>query len=280
MRKLGLIVLGVLCAALTQAAAVSAGGPSPGVTQGGGGLERGDIRYVALPSGGGTALAAVRRHGGRVVRFVALPGSWGIPTVAFDGTTDGLSRDGRALVLAQASPGSPLRTRSSFLVLDAQRFKIRDTIRLKGDFNFDALAPDMHYLYLVEHISAEDVTRYRVRAYDLRAKRLLPKIISDKTSWETDMQGMPVSRVTSRDRGWAYTLYGGAGPRPFIHALDARRAAAVCIDMPWKYQPENVFQYRLRSDGDGHLLVRGPRGRTLAVVDTRGKRVLSFVRNP
>jgi hypothetical protein len=103
-------------------------------------------------------------------------------------------------------------------------------------------------------------------------------VITDKASWDTDMQGMPISRLAHA--GWAYTLYGGSGPRPFIHALDTRRAAAVCIFMRWKYQPENVFMYRLRLDGDGHLVVRGPQGRALAVVDMKEKRVLSSVSNP
>ena|SRR5919204_598967 len=280
MRKVLLVGFGLVCAALTQAAALSAGGPSPGVMQGWDGIARGNVRYVAIPGEHGTVIAAIRRDGGRVIRFRPVHGSWGIPLVAFDGTTDGLSRDGRTLVLASPNAGPPLRTRSSFLVLDTRRFKVRETVRLKGDFGFDALAPDMHYLYLVEHISAEDLTRYRVRAYDLRTGRLLAKIVSDKTSWETDMQGMPVSRLRSPDGGWAYTLYGGAGPRPFIHALDVRHAAAVCIDMPWRYQPDNVFQFRLRADGHGHLIVRGPRGRALAVVDAQSRRLLSFVRNP
>jgi hypothetical protein len=153
------------------------------------------------------------------------------------------------------------------------------TVRLKGSFSFDALSPDGRSLYLIEHLySNEDPTHYRVRFYDLRRGALSPKVITDKASWDTDMQGMPVSRLGHA--GWAYTLYGGSGPRPFIHALDTRRAAAVCIFMPWKHQPENVFEYRLQRNGDGHLVVRGPRGRALAVVDMQEKRVLSSVSNP
>ncbi len=91
------------------------------------------------------------------------------------------------------------------------------------------------------------------------------------------MQGSPVSRLW-RD-GWAYTLYGG-GARPFIHALDTRHVEAVCIDMPWQTSPSRLFEYRLRSDRDGHLVVRGPHGRALVVVDRHTFRVLSFARNP
>ena len=208
-----------------------------------------------------------------------LRGSWGVPLVAFDGTAGGLSADGRTLILADPKDVNPQVKHSSFLVVATKGFRVLQTVRLKGSFSFDALSPDARTIYLIEHVySNEDPTHYRVRAYDLRRERLLAKVISDKTSWETDMQGMPISRLARG--GWAYTLYGSAGPRPFIHALDLRHAAAVCIDIPWKYQPNNVFQYRLRQDGDGQLVVRGPRGRALAVIDTREKRLLSFVRNP
>ena len=278
MGKVRALVVGLACAAATQAVALGAG-PSPGVMQGRDGIARGDVRYVAVPGDAGTVLEAVRREGGRVIRFKALPGTWGIPLVAFDGTAGGLSADGRRLILADMNGVDPQAKRTAFLVVGTKRFRILQTVRLKGSFSFDALSPNARNLYLIEHLySNEDPTHYRVRAYDLVKQRLLPKIISDKTSWETDMQGMPVSRLGHA--GWAYTLYGGSGPRPFIHALDLRHATAVCIDMPWKYQPENVFQYRLRRDGDGHLVVRGPRGRVLAVVDTQEKRLLRFVRNP
>jgi hypothetical protein len=270
----------LVCTAATAAAAIADGGPAPAVMQGWDGVVYGKIRYVVVPAERGSAVQAIRRDGGRVVRFRPLRGSWGIPMVAFDGTAEGLSRDGRLLVLADVNGGHPLREHSPFLVLDTRRFRVLGRIRLGGDFAFDALSPDAQLLYLIEHVSAQDATRYRVRAYDLRSRRLLRRIVSDKTSRETDMQGMPVSRLTSAGGGWAYTLYGGTPARPFIHALDLRRAQAVCIDLPWRKQPRNMFQLRLRTDGDGHLVVRGPRGRALAVVDAHRQRLLRVVRDP
>jgi hypothetical protein len=50
--------------------------------------------------------------------------------------------------------------------------------------------------------------------------------------------------------------------------------------MSWRASPDDIFEYRLRRDGDGHLVVRGPRGRTLAVIDMQEKRVISSVTNP
>jgi hypothetical protein len=265
MGKVRAIAVGLACAAATQAVALGAG-PSPGVMQGRDGIARGDVRYVALASGADTVVVKVRREGGRILRSKPLAGVWGIPLVSFDGTPGGLSADGQKLLVADPNGINPRAKRTSFIVLDTKRLRVLQTVQLKGSFSFDALSPDARRLYLIEHLYAnEDPTHYRVRFYDLKTGKLSPKVISDKTNWDTDMQGMPVSRLGYA--GWAYTLYGGSGPRPFIHALDTRRAVAVCIFMPWKYQPENVFEYRLKRDGDNHVVVGGPRRRARAVVD-------------
>ena len=49
------------------------------------------------------------------------------------------------------------------------------------------------------------------------------------TSPRDSASGLPISRVTSHDGSWAYTLYGGPH-ETFIHALDTLNAGAVCID--------------------------------------------------
>lgn len=275
MSKAGTIAVVVLGAALTAAAAFGAG-PSPGLSENG--ITRGDVRYVAA-QGSNTRLTAMRGDGG-IVRAKLLKGSWGIPLVTFDGTAGGLSADGTRLVLSDTNGVDPRTRWTSFLVVQTKTLRVEQKLRLKGGWSYDALSPNNRTLYLVEHLyaSSEDPTHYRVRAYDLRAHRLLARIISDKSTWETDMQGMPISRLTHS--GWEYTLYGAAGPRPFIHALDAVHATAVCIDMPWKFQPRKIWDFRLRLDRDGHLVVRGPRGRALAVVDLAQKRILRSVTNP
>ena len=109
--------------------------------------------------------------------------------------------------------------------------------------------------------------------------RLLAAPVTDKRESETDMQGAPISRVTSQDGSWAYTLYGGSD-KIFIHALDTMHAGAVCIDLPWKTQPRRLFEFRIRRGSDGRLVVRGPRGRTLAVVNQDNLHVVSAVRDP
>jgi len=278
-RFLALITIGVLGVLGAATTAAGDGGPGPGVSFGWNGITHGNMRYVSVPAAGWTSIQAITRNGGRVVRFMSIKGNWGIPLVAYDGTTEGLLPDGRTLLLADAHYGGGLVRQSAFVFVDVKKMRRLRTVHIAGDFSFDALSPDARYLYLLEHFSARDLSRYRVRAYDLKTNRLLSRIVSDRRSWETTMQGNPVSRASSN--GWAYTLYGGsAARRPFIHALDTRHVAAVCIDMPWQTQPSNIFAYRLRTDGDGHLVVRGPHGRALVVVDRQSFRVLSSVRNP
>jgi hypothetical protein len=260
--------------------ALADGGPSPGVLQGGQGVEEGRVRYVAIPSGRRTVVEAIKRRDGRVLGFMSLEGRWGIPVVSYDGRTDGLLSSGGTLVLGDAgSNGGGLRNESRFALVDVKKMRELQKIRLAGDFSFDALAPNGKYLFLIEHVSAQVPSRYRVRAYDLQAKKLLARVIVDKREWEPTMQGWPVTRAVTRTGDWVYTLYGGT-KESFIHALDARNAEAVCIDLPWKKQPSQLFEFRLRLRDDGKLVVRGPHGRTLAVVDQQSYRVLSSVSDP
>jgi hypothetical protein len=272
-----LALLGALfLSAVAVVTTASGAGPSPGL-QDARGLASGKVRYVALPVGARTSIEVVNRDGD-TLREMRINGKWGIPLVAYDGTAEGLFPDGRTLLLAQdLYKGQTLRTTTRFTLVDTRRMKVRNTIRLKGAFTFDAISTGGRYLYLIEYMSPEDPSSYRVRAYDLRAAKLLDRIVSDKRSWATDMRGLPISRTWKE--GWAYTLYG-ANAKPFIHALDTRSVAAVCIDLPWKSSPDRMFDYRLRVDKDGHLVVRGPNGRALVVIDRQTFEILSAVSNP
>jgi hypothetical protein len=278
MRRRILIVVALAVACGIAATMASGAGPSPGFSPPSKGLASGNVRYLAVHSGSATSVQVVNRQGGGVLRELMLEGVWGIPLVAFDGTAEGLLADGHTLLLGQSLfSGQSLRKTTTFALVDVRKMKLSGKIRLRGAFSFDALSSDGRYLYLIEYVTADDPSLYRVRVYDLAKSKLLAKIVADRKSWETGMQGSPVSR-TWKD-GWAYTLYGG-NARPFIHALNTRRVEAVCIDMPWKSSPQRVFDFRLRTDRDGHLVVRGPRGRALVVVDRHSFRILSSVANP
>jgi hypothetical protein len=257
---LAFVAAGALVAATPAA---GDGGPPQNAVQGWDGATRGQFRYVAVPTPGWTSLQVIRRDGGRVMQWLNVKGSWGIPYVTADAPGEALLRDDRTIVLGNVTYGMTLRKRSSFVLADTKRMTVVAKIQLAGHFVFDAVSPDARYLYLTEFVSPTDYTAYRVRAYDLRAGRLLPKIVSDRSSWETTMQGWPISRV---DRGgWAFTLYGTGG-RPFIHALDTKHVTAECIELPWSREPKRFWDYRLRFDRDGHLVVRGPKGHTLVTI--------------
>jgi hypothetical protein len=272
-------VWAVAAAAALVAAAPAAGdgGPPQNAVQGWDGAVDGAVRYVAVPTPGWTSLEVVARNGGRILRWRNFSGRWGIPYVAPDAPSEAVLRDGRTLVLGDVAYGMALKKHSSFLFVDMDRMRVTRRLHLSGHFVFDAVSPNARFLYLTEYVSPQNFAAYRVRAYDLRSNRLLPKIVSDRRSWETTMQGWPVSRVDSS--GWAFTLYA-TGARPFIHALDTRHASAVCIDLPWTKEPRRMFDYRLGFDRGAHLVVRGPHGRPLVKVDRGELRVLASVRNP
>jgi hypothetical protein len=257
---LALIVAGAL---VVTAPAAGDGGPPQNAVQGWDGAVSGAVRLVAIPSPGWTSLQVIKRRGGRVLRWLNLKGNWGIPSVAADAPAEALLRDGKTIVLGDVSYGMVLRKRSSFLFVDTDRMRVRRTLHLDGHFTFDAISPDARYLYLTEYVSPQNLAAYRVRAYDLHADRLLPKIVSDRSTWETTMQGWPISRV-DRD-GWAFTLYATGG-RPFIHALDTRHASAVCINLPWAREPSRMWDYRLHFDERGQLFIRGQKGHTVFTV--------------
>ncbi len=150
--------------------------PVLGIDVGGIGIatRSGDARYVTLPAGSSTVVARVNPAGGRVVASRLVPGRFTIPAVAYDGSAGGLSADGRTLVLIQPRVGFP-RDRTPLMVVDAERLRPRTVIRLRGDFSFDAISPRGSLLYLIQYVNPSDPTRYLVRAYDLRAGRLLAK---------------------------------------------------------------------------------------------------------
>src|SRR2546423_12318916 len=177
------------------------------------------VRYVALIAPKGTVVAQVRRDGGEVLRDMPLRGDFAVPGVGLAGSAGGLSADGRTLVLAGRRASMP-RPRSAFAVLRADRLRLRRVVRPRGDFSYDALSPDGRRLYLIQYLSATDPTRYAVRVYDVRARRLRPKPVVDPNEHAGEMRGEPVSRPYSPGGRCAYTLYDGNGKHPFVHALD------------------------------------------------------------
>jgi hypothetical protein len=261
----------ILCCGLGLAvpsAAGAAGGPVP-PQQGGAGATApgGDVAYIAVGAGHRTVIERVRRAGGAVDRFTSLPGSLGVPGVAYDGSTTGLSADGRTLVLAGGVGRYPV-LRTHLVVLDALHLRTRARIALPGWFNVDAISPTGRWLYLIHYPSARNTNRYEVRAYDLPNRRLLAKPVIDPREPDEAMQGSPITRATSADGRWAYTLYDGGGETPFIHALDTGRRTAACVDLPILAGADMSGVRLVVAPGGATLRIMGPNG-PIALVDTR-----------
>jgi hypothetical protein len=273
MRSVWTALAAVALAATVTGAAHADGLPGPGIDAGPEGVEElaGAARYVTVRAGAGTVAVRVEQRGGRVTASRFLRGRFAIPVVAYDGSAAGVAADGRTLVLVRPREKFP-RAATTFAVLDAARLKIREIVTLRGDFSFDALSPDGRLLYLVQYVSPRDFTRYRVRAFDLAAGRLLRKPVVDPRETAT-MRGSPVTRETSPDGRWAYTLYDGAGGHPFIHALDTAARRAVCIDLHALEGFKRIYDVRLRVASDGSTITVHDSTEPIAVVDTSTFRV-------
>lgn len=245
-----------------------------------------------------TVVARIDKRGGRIGRWWYLPGRYSIPAAAYDDRAGGLSADGGTLVLSRFSWIYPPRT-TGLAILDTnlhlrhprieRRHAIR-RVRLSDSFSFDAISPDGSTIYLIEHLSSVYGGAYRVRALDTSSDELLPGAIVDpEEPWER-MSGLAVSRVTSADGRWAYTLYAGYGGGrrdgrgapgirdPFIHALDTVEGRAICIDLPQLEDGREPFAFDLAAGENGRLVVfkrgrEGNRQRALLTVDTRSREV-------
>lgn len=269
------LALGVAVAATAGGASANGSAYSPGLVYGWPGVESGSsgVHYAAFSMPKSTIVAAVRARDARVLRSRVVRGFLGVPLVAYDGTSGGLSGDGRSLVLSSYGPNPGSAGRTTFVVLDTRSLATRHRVALRGSWSFDAVSPTASTVYLVEHVSAGANPRYRVRPFDLRRGRLGRPLV-DRLEGEWDMGGEPVTRASSADGRWAYTLYARRGHEPFVHALDTARRAAYCIDLPLRLRYDRQHGLRLRLDG-GSLLVRSSTARPLATVDTRTWRVES-----
>lgn len=272
MTRFALISLVLVLALIPAGGALADGLPVEGVDaslSGVAGTGPGGTRYVTLPAEKGTVVAAVDPVGGQVLRSRHLPGRFTVPVVAYDGSASGLAADGLTLVLIRPRLAFPRRT-TTFAVLGTERLRLQDEFTLRGDFSFDAVSPDGRWLYLVQYLSKRDPSRYLVRLYDLRRGRLLPDPIIDPREVGDVMRGMPVTRASSPDGRFAYTLYDGAGEHPFVHALDTVATTARCIDlhglMGYEFLPE--VQLDVSPDGGTLAVVHRSEQQPLFLIDT------------
>jgi hypothetical protein len=254
---LGLAVPGV---------ARGAGGPVPPVQGEGTGITvpGSPYRYDAIGAGGSTVVQQLTRSG-PVRSSLRVPGRYGIPAIDYNQTTTGLSADGGTLVLAEPFGNSAPRA-TRLIVLGTQPLTVRARIVLRGWFTVDAISPTAHFLYLI-HYPSSDINNYEVRAYDLAYQRLLAAPVVDPRERDEAMTGFAITRATSADGRWDYTLYARPNGVPFIHALDTVAVRAVCIDLPSVNQDDLGNATLLLGPGGSHLRIE-TQGGTQATIDT------------
>jgi hypothetical protein len=268
--RLALVALLSIVAAIAAPGAQADGSPyAPGLVQGASGVldPSGALRFVTLATPRSTVVAAIGVRSGRVVRSAVLRGFYGVPIVAWDGSTGGVSGDGRSLVLGSYGPPPRQEGVTPFVVLNAKTLRKTHAFRLPGSWAYDAISPDGSAIYFVEYLSAGQSPHYRVRSLDTATGQLDPDPVVDRREDEVSMRGQPVTRMTSRDGRWAYTLYA-RGHGPFVHALDTTEGEAYCIDLPLRLKQLEQMALRLRGGRAGELRVQN-RKTVLAIVDTK-----------
>ena len=271
-----LIAFALVPLALAGNAAAGKGGPTPGVSVGYDGTVdvANAVRYVALPTAKTTTVAAVRTSDGRVLSYATISGVFGIPLVAFDGTTEGVSRDGKTLVLAELGTG---RAQTRFAVLSTKALRLEQSITLPGLWAYDALSPDGRILYATQYLGTGPNPRYNVRAVSLVTGKPVGAPLVDRREPDEEMNGSPWARARSANGAWAYTFYAKPNGTAFVHALDTARRRAFCVDLPWRSTLQALSSVRLSlADGGRRLELVKRGGNRLAVVNTTTFKVTAF----
>jgi hypothetical protein len=235
----------------------------------------GKTLLTAQVRGRTTLLRRVMVSSGRVIAHRTIPGRWSFQTAAADGTlvAGGDGAQPIALVTvarARGYLGDARTTRIALLPSDlAGELQV---LTLRGNFGVDAVGPDAHYLYLVQHLVGE---HYQVRAYDLLGRKLVAQPVVSKTEPNEKMQGLPLARAASPTGNMVLTLYRKPSGMPFVHALFANALYAVCIDLPAsaRVDPADPSSWGVALSGNQLYLANADTG-WVAVVDYTSFKVL------
>jgi hypothetical protein len=165
---------------------------------------------------------------------------------------------------------------SRFAVVTTATLAVRKVVELPGYYAYDAISPNGSIVYLIEYEPSG--AAYRVRALDVAAGRLFAGIVVDKREAGQPMEGYPVTRATTGDGAWAFTLYGREREPAFVHALGTNDRVAVCIDLPWTISRPALMHVRMAMSG-ADLVLRDGTGR-IAVVDTLNGYRVRAIRPP
>jgi DNA-binding beta-propeller fold protein YncE len=204
--------------------------------------------YIVTQLTGSAQLKAIDPASGRTIAQVTVPAGYSLPNIAFQGPTAGISPNGQWLALTQSSPSV-----TNFLVGSSSLKESFKTIRVNGDFVFDALSNDGKSLYLIQKM--KDANHYQVRLYDVTAGSLTAQPVADKREPTEPMNGIRGDSAADPAGSYVYTVYIRAGG-PFIHALPLGQPFAWCIDLPSRApnDMEKQFQWSLAISRDGGSL--------------------------
>jgi len=206
--------------------------------------------YIVSDLTGSANLKAIEPASGRTIAQTTIPAGYSLPNIAFRGPTAGLSPNGQWLALTSQGHGTGGVMTTNFLVGPSALTDSFKTIRVNGDFVFDALSNDGKSLYLIQKMI--DPNHYRVRLYDVSAGLLAPQPVADKRDASEPMNGIRGDSAADPTGNYVYTVYiRQAGP--FIHALPLGEPIAWCVDLPSKApnDMEKQFHWALALSQDG-----------------------------
>ena len=84
--------------------------------------------------------------------------------------------------------------------------------------------------------------------------------------------GYPLTRATTRNGRWEYTLSDGGGSHPFVHAPETVGQRALCLDLDVLHGASNLGRLRLRPEPGAKITVHY-RGMPMAFIDRETRRV-------
>jgi hypothetical protein len=223
--------------------------------------------YTVTQLTGSAKLQSTDPASGRSIAQATIPAGFTLPTFGL-GPTAGLSPNGMWIALTSQSKAAGGAVTTSFLVGASALSEAFKTIRVNGDFLFDALSNDGNSLYLIQKMT--DPNHYRVRLYDIGNHYLMPQAVADKRDPNEPMNGIRGDSAASVAANQVFTVYVRQGG-PFIHALTLGQPFAFCIDLPTKNKSdiEQQFHWALAISTDGtSLYAVNPALGTVAVMTT------------
>lgn len=222
--------------------------------------------YTVTPLTGSARLSAMDPASGQTLAQIAIPPGFALPNLGFQGPTAGLSPNGQWLALTDNGQATTGKLVSSFLVGASSLSRTFKTVRVNGDFVFDALSDTGQSLYLIQRMG--DPNHYQVRLLDVASGTLQELPVVDKREPKEPMTGIRGDSVADPSGQYVFTVYAReAGP--FIHALPLDQPFAWCVDLPARSGSdiEDQFHWSLALTRGGSILyaVNGSSGQIAEV---------------